>query len=276
VTTVEFGISSLDVAALPIYADATGAFAAAGVKARIRRDLGHPAEVVAMVAAGELDIGYADIITSLRAVEHGQPVALIAPGGLYDDSEPIVTLAKAHGSIIETAADLAGRVIVTPSDHDLARLGTRCWLDASGGDSQTVRFASGRKMAHAAVELHSGMADAFIISEPQRTLQASSTEWLASPFDAVAPLFIMGAYVAAADFVKREPAAASALRTVLRRTSDWANSHREESGRLLAERLEFDRAIIQTMSRARYADTFRREWMDPIVAVAVRYGELSR
>jgi ABC-type nitrate/sulfonate/bicarbonate transport system substrate-binding protein len=194
-TEVRFGLSSLDVAALPIYADATGAFAAHGITARIERDLGHPGEVIEMVAAGELDVGYADIISSVRAVQRGAPVRLLAPGGLYDAAEPIVVLVRARASALRTASDLAGRVVVTPAEHDLARLGVRRWLDTAGGRSDAVRFASGRKMAGASADLTAGTADAFIISEPQRTIQRAATAVLATPFDAIAERFIMGAYV---------------------------------------------------------------------------------
>ena len=271
---VRFGLSSLDVAALPIYAEATGAFAAAGLACTIALDLGHPSEVVAMVEAGELDVGYADIVTSLRSVQQGRAVALLAPGGLYDAREPIVTLVKSPESLIATVADLAGRLIVTPADHDLARLGVRHWIDRSGGISGAVQFASGRKMSNAGAELRSGVADAFIISEPQRTLQASSTALLATPFDAIAPNFIMGAYVASRAFMERSPDAASAAGGVLREMAVWANAHRDVTGGILAERLEFDRGIVATMSRALYADIFRPAWMQPIVDVAMRYGEL--
>ncbi len=274
-TPVRFGISSLDVAALPIYAEATGAFARAGLACSVARDLGHPAEVVAMVEAGELDVGYADIITSLRSVQQGRPVALLAPGGLYDSGEPIVTLVKARQSSICAPTDLAGRLIVTPAEHDLARLGVRHWIDVSGGKSGEVRFASGRKMANAGAELRSGMADAFIISEPQRTLQAISTTLLASPFDAIAPHFVMGAYVISRAFINRAPDAVAAARSVLCETAVWANAHRDVTGSILAERLEFDPAIVATMSRALYADAFHDEWMKPIIDVAVRYGELA-
>jgi ABC-type nitrate/sulfonate/bicarbonate transport system substrate-binding protein len=171
--------------------------------------------------------------------------------------------------------ELAGRLIVTPAEHDLARLGVRHWIDASGGKSGAVRFASGRKMANAGAELRSGMADAFIISEPQRTLQANSTALLATPFDAIAPRFIMGAYVVSRAFMERAPDAASAAHGVLRETAVWANAHRDVTGGILAERLEFDAGIVATMSRARYADVFRDAWMKPILEVAVRYGELA-
>jgi NitT/TauT family transport system substrate-binding protein len=274
-TEVRFGLSSLDVAALPIYADATGAFAAHGITARIERDLGHPGEVIEMVAAGELDVGYADIISSVRAVQRGAPVRLLAPGGLYDAAEPIVVLVRARASALRTASDLAGRVVVTPAEHDLARLGVRRWLDTAGGRSDAVRFASGRKMAGASADLTAGTADAFIISEPQRTIQRAATAVLATPFDAIAERFIMGAYVVSQAWLKREAAATHRVARILRATARWANAHRGETGPILAERLGFDPAVIASMSRATYAPAFRRSWLAPILRVAAEYGEIA-
>ncbi len=271
---VRFGLSSLDVAALPIYADARGAFAAQGIAASIERDLGHPGEVIEMVAAGALDIGYADIISSVRAVQGRRPVHLLAPGGLYDAAEPIVVLVRGLASTLRSAADLAGRVVVTPAEHDLARLGVRRWIDAAGGSTDAVRFASGRKMSAASADLQAGTADAFIISEPQRTIQRAATALLATPFDAIARRFIMGCYVASSAWAAREPAAARHVARILRATARWANAHRDLTGPILAERLAFDPAIVASMSRAAYADAFRPAWLAPILAVAEQYGEI--
>jgi NitT/TauT family transport system substrate-binding protein len=272
---VRFGLSSLDVAALPIYADATGAFAAHGITARIERDLGHPGEVIEMVAAGELEVGYADIISSVRAVQRGAPVRLLAPGGLYDTADPIVVLVRARTAPLRTASDLAGRLIVTPAEHDLARLGVRRWLDTAGGDSNAVRFVSGRKMAGAAADLAAGRADAFIISEPQRTIQRAATAVLATPFDAIAERFIMGAYVASLAWMQREAEAAGRIARILRATARWANAHRDETGPILAERLGFDHTVIASMSRASYATAFRKSWLRPILRTAAEYGEIE-
>jgi len=52
-------------------------------------------------------VGYADIISSVRAVQRGAPVRLLAPGGLYDTAEPIVVLVRARASALRTASDLA-------------------------------------------------------------------------------------------------------------------------------------------------------------------------
>jgi ABC-type nitrate/sulfonate/bicarbonate transport system substrate-binding protein len=274
-TEVRFGISSLDVAALPIYADAAGTFAAHGISARIERDLGHPAEVIEMVAGGELDVGYADIVSSVRAVQRGTPVYLLAPGGLYVAGDPIVVLVRALASPIRTAADLAGCVVVTPAEHDLARLGVRRWLDTSGGSANAVGFASGRKMAGASADLAAGSADAFIISEPQRTIQRTGTALLATPFDAIAERFIMGAYVASASWMEREPNTARHVARILRATARWANAHRDETGPILARELGFDPAIVASMSRATYAGAFRRVWLAPVLDVAAEYGEIA-
>jgi NitT/TauT family transport system substrate-binding protein len=272
---VRFGLSSLDVAALPIYADATGAFAARGIAASIRRDLGHPGEVTEMVAAGTLDVGYADIVSSMRALQRGLPVRLLAPGGLYDAAEPIVVLVRGLASGVRTAADLAGRVVVTPAEHDLARVGVRRWLDVAAPDARRPRFASGRTMAGAGADLNAESADAYIISEPQRTIQRDTTALLATPFDAIANRFIMGAYVASNAWAEREPATAGGVAQVLRETARWANANRRLTGPLLAERLAFDPAIVAAMARAAYADAFRPAWLEPVLTAAAQYGEIE-
>lgn len=272
---VRIGISSLDVAALPIYAEATGAFERVGVRTQIQLDLGHPAEVIELVAAGTLELGYADVISITRALQARVPIVVLAPGGLYVAEEPIVVLAQAPGSALRSGADLAGRVVHTPAEHDLARLSVRAWVDREGGDAATVRFVWGRKMIGAAADLAAGVADAFIISEPQRTLQAADVRQLGAPMGAIAPRFLMGAYVAGRAWSGAQAPMAQRLAAALHETAAWANGHRAKTAPILAERLRFAPAITTSMTRAAYAEAIAPEILEPVLRVAARYGAIA-
>lgn len=271
---VRIGISSLDVAALPLYAEANGAFASAGLAVAIERDLGHPNEVAALVAAGRLDLGYVDIITALRGAQRCE-LELLAPGGLYDSAEPIVVLAVAREAPERSPQELAAGTIVTPGEHDLARLGVRAWVARAGGDGNTVQFRSGIPMRDASDVLDSGLAAAMIVSEPQRTLQAARLAEAAAPFDAIAPAFIMGAYVAAPTWCDAQQTTAAKLREVLRQTARWANGHHDETASILAQRLQLDPMVVARMRRAAYAERWDETLLAPVRSVARRYGEIT-
>ncbi len=272
---VRIGLSSLDVAALPVFAEATGAFAARGVSVSIALDLGHPGEVVAMVAAGELDLGYADIVTSLRAVQSGADVLFLAPGGRYDDAEPIVVLATAASLQPRRPRDYQRATIVTPGVHDLARLGVRAWIERDGGDSTGTRFRSGIPMTRAADVLAAGEADAMIVSEPQRTLQSIRLAEAGAPFGAVAGSFIMGAYVASGTWCRREPSVASAVRDGITTTARWANRERRRTGEILAGWFGFSPDVLRRMRRATHCEGWHDELLAPILSAASAAGEIA-
>ncbi len=262
-TLLRIGISSLDVAALPVYAAARGAFAAAGIEATIVRDLGHPGDVRDAIVSGELDAGYVDIVTALHARED-LPVAIAAPGALYVSESPVVTLVQGLNSSYASGIDLHRKRVMTPGQGDLAQLGVRTWIRATGGDASLVAFRTGQPMHSASALLASGEVQASIISEPQRTIQSGATKLLSAPFDTIAPLFVMGAYLVSTRWVEADGAAADAFRSILRETARWANQHREETAALLAERLEFERDVANTMTRALYAEELTQDIVEPV------------
>ena len=271
---IRIGISSLDVAALPIYADATGAFAERGLVADIRLDLGHPQDVVRMVAAGELDLGYCDIITAVRSLEAQLPIRPAYPGGQYDRDEPIVVLGGAAGTSVADVCARDAPVIMTPSDHDLARVGVRAWAATNGIDPSRITFRSGIPMRDAGTRLAEGDVDAAIISEPQRSLQAAQVTEISAPFDAIAPAFIMGAYVVSASWCDAYAGASTGLASALRATARWANNHRSETGAVLAQHLGFPPALLGVMRRARYAESVDDDLLLPAIRSARAQGEI--
>ncbi len=58
-------------------------------------------------------------------------------------------------------------------------------------------------------------------------------------------------------------------------TAAWANSHRAETGKLLAARLNLTAQVLAAMSRTHYAETLTAESIAPPLAVAVKYGILK-
>jgi NitT/TauT family transport system substrate-binding protein len=253
-TAIRIAVSNGDVAAEPLYAQDRGIFAAAGLDATIATNL-QGAATLAALHAGTIDVGFANIVSIAEAFERGEPLALLAAGSLYTSAAPITVLVAAAGSTYRTGADLDGKAIATPSGRrDLGAIGTSAWIDRHGGNSRTIRWKTGLAFSEVGRALQRGDLDASELTEPEVTRQrrAGLIRVVAATFDAVAPAFVIGGFVARRAWVRAHPEAARRFTAAMRETAVWANGHHAETAVLLARRLHVSRELVDSMVRATY------------------------
>jgi ABC-type nitrate/sulfonate/bicarbonate transport system substrate-binding protein len=58
-------------------------------------------------------------------------------------------------------------------------------------------------------------------------------------------------------------------------TAHWANAHHAETAKVLAPLTGIEPATVAVMGRAVYGDTLIASQMQPVIDVAVKYGQLK-
>lgn len=262
--------SNFDTAAEPFYADETGIFARHGFRATIRRGL-LPDAVLRGITGGTIDVGFADGVSIISAIDRGVPLAVLAPGGLYVSSAPITVLLQAPSSNLHTGKDLEGKTVATPGRNDEARLAIKAWTDANGGDSRLVHFVTGIPVATAWTALRDHRIDAIQVSEPAQTLQKGKVKLLAPTLNAIGDRFYIGFFFTSKAWLAAHPAAARQFAAAIFETAHWANAHHRESGAILVKRLHLDPPVVASMRRATYAEAFREDWVTPVIEAGIKY-----
>jgi ABC-type nitrate/sulfonate/bicarbonate transport system substrate-binding protein len=102
--------------------------------------------------------------------------------------------------------------------------------------------------------------------------QRGDVRVLAAPFDAEGDNYLLAGFVASKAWVAANPDAARRFVAAMTETAHWANTHRLETGRLLAARLKLTQAVTDAMSRTEYAETLTQETIQPPLDVAAKYG----
>ncbi len=273
---LRIGIPNTDVGAQPLYAQAQGFFAQAGIAAEIHDGLGG-AEVLRAVERGELDAGFANIVSAAAAIQHGAPLIVVAPGAMYDPASSITVLVQAAGSRFANGSDLNGKTIATPSAHDLGELGTAAWIDQHGGDSRTVHFVHGIGMTSVPQALAEHRIDAAEMSEPALSdaEKRGAVTLVARTFDSIGNRFPIGVYVVSTRWAQAHPDGATRLRDALRTTAVWANAHRPQTAPVLATHLAVAPQVVAAMTRATYGDVLTPEMLQPLLDIAAKYGALE-
>jgi sulfonate transport system substrate-binding protein len=274
---VRIATSGGDLTAEPLYAQSTGIFRRAGIDARLTVVEGG-ARVMRELVRGSLDVGFSNLISIAAEIQRGTPVVLLAPAGLYSRAAPINAIVQSPDSNFRTGKDLDGKVLASPSGRGSAgAVAPEAWIDAHGGDSSTVRLVTGIAWAEVPAALAAHKIDVAEMGEPELTIlkQAGRVKYLASPFDAVGDGFVLGGWVASKAWVRAHPDAARRFVYAMRQTARWANTHRVQSGAILARQLNLSPSVLSAMARSKYAETLSAATLQPALDVAAKYGALK-
>jgi NitT/TauT family transport system substrate-binding protein len=274
---VRVGVSNTDAAAQPLYSQETGIFRRLGIDARITGGMqGGP--IIDAIKAGTIDVGFANIVSIATAIQNGDPVVLLAAGSVYDTRGPLTVIVQTPDSPLRSGKDLNGKTIEVPSARkDLATMATMAWIDQHGGDSSTVKFVAGIPLEQIAEALKAGKVDASELTEPHLSVQkrAGTVRVLAPTYDAIAPHFLIGGWVASKKWVDAQPDAARRFAQAMRESARWGNTHQTQSAPLLAKELKVDPSIVLGMVRSEYGESLQAGLIQPCIDVAVRYGAMK-
>ena len=267
------GILGGDATAEPIYGQQSGIFARHGFDAQIGNS-GGGAAVVAAVLGGSLDVGFSNVVSVAAAQLRGLPIAMLAPAAIYVAREPDVWLAKARGSTLRTGADLAGKIIAVTSLNGLLSVGASAWIDTTGGDAKKARFVE-LPLSEMAAALKQGRVDAAMLSDPLFTEARADVEVLGDAFSAIAPRFLLGAWVVSKTWADANLATARRIAAAFRDTARWANANRPATAKMLAAHGKLDPRTVQIMARSTYGIDVTAVLLTPPLAASQRYGALK-
>lgn len=157
--TLRISVVNTDVSAEPVYAESQGYFKSAGLADDITT-FSNGAQVLDGVASGSLDAGFVNIVSAIDAIQKGKLLTIVAPATIYDRSAPITVLVQAVSSNFTSGRDLDGKTLGVPAPNDLGMVSTRAWVDATGGDSRTIRYVTGLPSSQIAAALAGHRVDA--------------------------------------------------------------------------------------------------------------------
>ena len=196
---------------------------------------GSSAASLTALIGGSADIAAGSLFPTFAAVAHDIPVKFIAPEAFYlSDHADSLLLVKAD-SPIRTARDLNGKVVGVDSLKDVYTLATRGWVDNGGGDGASIKTVELPPPEFLAA-LVAGRIDAGVFKTPFASiaLAGGKARLLGKPLDAIAPRFLLSAWLASADFIQKNPQAVKAYQTVMADAARYTNAHQDETVDLVA------------------------------------------
>jgi len=256
-----------------VYAIKSGIFRQLGLDVQLTW-LTNGSAVAAAVVGGSVQFGHVSAFTIILTNSRGIPLKIVAPTSVYTPGYPFGIIVR-KDSAIQTAADLSGKTIGTPVLNALDSLFIRAWVDQSGGDSRTLRFAEMPASAFLAA-LDQGRIDAASFAGPllANALETNTVRVLARPMESVigrnnrfvlSTVFTTPAYAAANPRIVQ-----SLLRGVLEGNA-YVNRHQAEVAPITAEILKIDVAAVAHSQRIRFREALDPKDLQQFVDLLVRY-----
>jgi NitT/TauT family transport system substrate-binding protein len=207
------------------YAYRTGLYKKAGIDVQWTT-MGSGGATTQAIIGGALDVGKSSLIPLFAARAKGIPVVLVAPGGIYNEKAPFAVLVQAADVNLRSAKDLEGKTIGVAGLGDTTQLVISMWMDDHGGDSKTLKYVEIPNSAQtAALEQH--RIDAALLLNPQleEALLAGKAKRLSLPMSEIAPVFMLGAWFAMADWATKNAALVKSFAEVTAQAAAYTNAH---------------------------------------------------
>lgn len=275
-TTLHLAAPPTDSSAQYYIAEAEGFFTKNGFACDIA-PLANGESVTAGVLGGTINVGVSQAISLVAAYSRGVPITIIA-GSAINDAKiapgTAGTLFVPFGSSVTSGKDLLGKTVGVQGVHGFAQYGTQAWIDKTGGDSAQVKFVE-LPSAVMAKALTDNRIDAAFIPEPFVSDVAKVAKKIATPMDAIAPLFYQGAHFTTVSFAKANADVLRRFESVLYQTADWANKNHDKTAEILAAAAHVDLSTVRGAVRSIYATKRDPAYLQPMIALAAKYGGIK-
>jgi NitT/TauT family transport system substrate-binding protein len=264
----------IDVTAPAYYALDQGFFKKAGLDAEVITGQ-NGAAVAAAVIGGSLDFGDANTAVLAAAHEHGLPLVLVAPNGIYDSRAPTAAVVVARNSPIRTASDFKGKTVGVLVLKGIAEIGAKAWLEAKGVDIKSVRFVE-VTLSEMGPALTAGRIDAVVTEEPQlsKIMASGDGRIVSRPYDAIGARWEQGAYFCTLAYAKAHPDIVRKFSEAIASADAWANKNHVGSAKILEKYL--GSPILPNQVRIAYPLALHAADLQPLIDAAAKYGALKK
>jgi ABC-type nitrate/sulfonate/bicarbonate transport system substrate-binding protein len=225
------------------------------------------------VAGGSIDIGYANTPAMITGHARGIPFLLIAPEGQYETDFPESLMFVRKDSKLASGKDFAGKTIGVPTLLDMQAISMIAWIDATGGDSSTVKFI---ELPPSAIlpALLDGRIDACSFAEPWKSqaLAGGNARVLAKAMDAIAPHLLVTGWFATRPYVETHRDAVVRFEHVMQDAAKYANAHRLEMVSYIADFTKIDAgALAEATGHVTYPTALDPALLQPLINVSAKY-----
>jgi NitT/TauT family transport system substrate-binding protein len=235
------------------------------------------AAAAAALSGGGADVAFTNSLVVIQAHAHNIPLQYLVPGGLTTPQTGLSKILVLKDSPMTRAADLNGKVMASPSLHDVNSAIFLAWIDKNGGDSKSLRQIELPPATTVAV-LQEHRADAVMLVEPNasQALASGVLREFANPYT------VLSGPVNSAGYAVLKPAT-DANRDVYARFAqamheacDYVNAHQEDTVDIVAGFTGATPDAIRRSRRQQYPEYLEARMLQPLIDIGAKYGLIEK
>jgi NitT/TauT family transport system substrate-binding protein len=271
---IRLGASPTDATAGGYYGIDQGFYKEAGLDATMQANRNTGA-LAAAVTGGSLDAIAGSIVPIAAAFLGSLDLRAVAPGQVYDGGPPQAPMAVGLNSKITNGAGLAGKTIAVNGLRDLTHLFALAWVDANGGDANSVKIVE-IPFPSMLPALLNGTVDAAQLVEPFASAAKGKVTLLGDSMPAIAPRFLVTGWFSSLAWLNQNKDLARKFRAATLKADAWANANHDASAAILGKYTPIPPDVIRTLVRAKY-DTVAptAALIQPVLTAMTKYFQTA-
>lgn len=280
---IRTGNQSLRVGVLPIadclqifVAQEQGFFKANGLEVELITMSGGSV-IATSVEAGELEIGWSNILSIALADAQGFDYSFFAPGAVETGTNRPHKLMVAVNSTINNVIELEGKTVAVNTFANVPYIAVNELISKNGLNPTTVRFVE-VPFPDMPSLLASGEIDAALMSEPFVSTSISKNQariLVADPFSSLGDRILVAAWFSKREWLNEHEVEASAFINAILSANDFITKNEDESRAILLKYTNLDPNLVQLIVLPEYASDIKKNEMFPVFSAAESLGLLK-
>jgi NitT/TauT family transport system substrate-binding protein len=252
------------------YGIKTGMFGRAGLDIEMVGTSNGSAATEAVVS-GTYEMAKSAVTSIIAAHIRSIPLTIVGPQAVYTSKNPFSLLQIAPDAPFKSGADLSGKVVGVPSLNSIGQLAVRAWVDKNGGDWRSIKFVEIPNSAQVAA-LTDHRIDAAMLQSPQmdESIGAGTSKTLGDAYGAIAPVFMIAAYIARSDWAATHADTLRRFDTVNAQATTYVNTHPLQTAPLVTELTKIN-LDVDKMHRTLNATTVDPRIIQALIDSSAKY-----
>lgn len=274
---VTVGVSTVvDVA--PLYLGISeGIFERHGLKVTAQTNAGGGAALLPLVANGEVQFAYGNVVSLLIARERGLDVRIVTHGSSSPGREAgtgVILVGKS--SPIQDAADLMGKKVAVNSLRSLTEIMVLAAIERAGGDPSASTLVE-LPVSDMVAALEGGQVDAITAFEPFVTIaKEGGARPVAYTFDLTKTDTLVAAYFSSGKLVKQDPKLVKDFQAAMNEALDFAEKNPDAVRKAVNSYMKLDPGITAKLTLPRFGSELDQEALQEIAGIARQRGLLKQ
>ncbi len=230
--------------------------------------------IVAPVVGGELEMGLPDTVSVLQSAARGEPVMIVAQGGLGGTSarESWAKLLTLPGDPVRTLADLPGRRVAVNRLGGISEVAVKAAVARAGVDPGRVEFVV-VPLDQMLPALKAGRVDAISATEPLVTQgEEAGAVALADLYTGIAPDLTAAAYITSRQFDAEHPDVVRRFVRAMNRSLRYASAHTDEVRAILPTYMTITPEVARKIVLATWRPQIPPAGLETLGQVSERFG----